>query len=417
MRRTEMDFIMNCFLGCRNVVVLLLISAGVGTAAAPLYTGGVPLKQRSAVSYTADTDAPLAVGTLLALAGSHGVTLVLSQGVSGGTGNGYGYRIYRGKEPHFTPDQASLIATPASLPYTDPDPPAPFTVSYYKVVAYDSAGATVNVFPAGLTRTSVSRITTPLAAPAASQLPVFASPPPPPPQKPDQRAINVVNIGDSITAGAGISPSDAPPVMLAADLAVREGTPVFFSNQGVSGTTTADWQPGGSLFSGAERAAHSLNIAHSEAQLVFSIMLGTNDSATAGTNGAPVSETTYESNLRNIINRLLSDYPACKIFLHRPLWYSPNTHNGSDYQEAGLARLVGYFPVLDSLVLSYSRTNPGHVYAGDKKGYGYFAQYYLSRLNPEAGAAGYGTFYLHPTVQGAAELGRFQSDAIAEGLP
>ncbi len=387
---------MNCFRGCRNIV-LLLISASVGAAAAPL-----------------NTHAPLAVGTLLALAGPRGVTLVLSQGVSGGTGNGYGYRIYRGTDPHFTPDQVSLIAAPASLPYTDPNPPAPFTVSYYKVAAYDSAGATVNVFPAGLTRTSVSRISAPLAAPAAFFLPVLA---PPAMQKHGRSAINIVNIGDSITAGAGIGAQNAPPVTLAADLAAREGTPVFFSNQGVSGTTTADWQPGGSLFAGAERAAGSLNAAHPEAQLVFSIMLGTNDSATAGPSGAPVSDAVYESNLRSIINRLLADYPAGKIFLHHPLWYSPNTHNGSDYQEIGLARLAGYFPVLDSLALFYSRTTPGHVYAGDTKAYGYFAQRYLSRLTPEAGAAGYGTFYLHPTAQGAEDLGRFQSQAIAEGLP
>ena len=388
---------MSRFLGRRNVLALLLIFAGAGIAAAPLQAGS----------------APLAVGTLLALVGPHGVTLVLSQGVSGGTGHGYGYRIYRGVEPHFTPDQASLVAAPASLPYTDPYQPEPFTVSYYKVVVHDSAGATVNIFPAGITRSSVSNITTPLAAPAASPLSV---PAPPAPQKHYQNVINVVSIGDSITAGAGISPQNAPPVALAADLAAREDTPVFFSNQGISGTTTADWQPGGSLFSGAERAADSLNTAHSKAQLVFSIMLGTNDSATAGTNGAPVSDSTYESNLESIINRLLADHPACKIFLHHPLWYSPNTHNGSDYQEIGLGRLVGYFPVLDSLIASYSRTRPGHVYAGDKKAYGYFAQHYLSKLNPEAGAAGYGTFYLHPNAKGAEDLGRFQSEAIAKGL-
>ncbi len=404
---------MNCFLGRRNVIGLLLIFTGVGTAAAPLHAGSIRLKQRNFAASYADTDAPLAVGTLLALVGSHGVTLVLSQGVSGGIGNGYGYQIYRGREPHFTPNKTSLIATPTSLPYTDPFQPAPFTVSYYKVVAHDSTGATVNVFPAGITRSSVSSITTPLAAPAASQLPVLA---PPTPQEHYRNVINVVNIGDSVTAGAGISSHNAPPVALAADLAAREGTPVFFSNQGVSGTTTADWQPGGSLLLGAKRAADSLNAAHSGAQLVFSIMLGTNDSATAGTNGAPVSERTYESNLTNIIDRLLADYPTCKIFLHHPLWYSPNTHNGSDYQETGLARLVGYLPVLDSLVISYNRTRPRHVYAGDKKAYGYFAQHYLSRLTPESGAAGYGTFYLHPTAQGAEDLGRFQSEAIAAGL-
>lgn len=391
---------MICFLERRKSIAWLLILAGIGAAAA-------------LTPSPADADAPLTVGTLSASAGPHGITLTLSQGVSGGTGKGYGYRIYRGRQPHFTPDTISLIAAPRFLPYTDPHPPAALTVFYYKVVAYDSIGATVNVFPAGIPRSSVENITAPLAVPAASQPP---APAPAPPQARFPKAINIVNIGDSITAGAGISPHNAPPVPLAADLAAREGTAVFFSNQGVSGTTTADWQPQGSLFSGAERAADSLNAAHPGAQLVFSIMLGTNDSATAGTNGAPMSGRTYERNSQNIIDRLLADDPACKIFLHYPLWYSPNTHNGSDYQEIGLDRLVGYFPIIDGLVTSYSSRKPGHVFAGDKKAYGYFAQHYLTKLTPEAGAAGYGTFYLHPTAEGAADLGRFQSEAIAEGL-
>ena len=84
-------------------------------------------------------------------------------------------------------------------------------------------------------------------------------------------------------------------------------------------------------------------------------MLGTNDSAITGPNGAPASPGKYHENMKTIIDKLLALYPKCKVVLHRPVWYSPNTYNGAKYLEEGLNRLQSYYPELQALVLHYSK--------------------------------------------------------------
>ena len=162
--------------------------------------------------------------------------------------------------------------------------------------------------------------------------------------------MNIVFIGNSITQGALIStPShDAPPVKAALYLTKQPSvTSVKYSNQGVSGCTTTDYLPTTeTLFPKAKEAADKF-ADETWATLVFSIMLGTNDSAITGPNGAPASPEKYEENMKAIINQLLALYPSCKIVLHRPVWYSPNTYNGAMYLKEGLNRLQSYYPVLN----------------------------------------------------------------------
>ena len=221
--------------------------------------------------------------------------------------------------------------------------------------------------------------------------------------------INIVFIGDSITQGE--EASKAPPAYATAFLQKQPGFGnVKFSNQGVSGCTTVDFLPSTAThFRDVEKAANKL-YADKQAGLIFSIMLGTNDSAIDGPLGSPVSSGSYSNNMSIIIDSLLQRYPESKIIIHYPLWYSPNTYNSSRYLQEGLTRLQTYFPVIDALVKNYSKTNSGHVFGGDKNAFSYFKEHHLSHMLKENGQQG--IFYLHPNEEGAKELGQFWGKAI-----
>src|SRR5262249_44459566 len=128
--------------------------------------------------------------------------------------------------------------------------------------------------------------------------------------------VNVVFVGDSITQGAGLPDPDlqAPPTMSADWLRQRNpGTGIFVANEGRAGHTTVDVLPASHTdFPEIERAATQLMSDH-PGRLMFSIMLGTNDSAINGPLGSPVSPRDYRNNLTMIIDRLLQDYPASQI--------------------------------------------------------------------------------------------------------
>jgi lysophospholipase L1-like esterase len=102
------------------------------------------------------------------------------------------------------------------------------------------------------------------------------------------RPVYVVFIGDSITHGSKF-PDQAPPVY-AGKYLDREYRPggVQISNQGVSGRTTYEFLPGTPLFRKVRAVADSF-YRDTNGILVFSIMIGTNDSAIKGPKGAPVS--------------------------------------------------------------------------------------------------------------------------------
>jgi len=103
---------------------------------------------------------------------------------------------------------------------------------------------------------------------------------------------------------------------------------VTFSNQGHSGFTTVDFLPAtGRPFRQVKQAARDFTDKH--ALLIFSIKLGTNDSAITGPNGAPVLPEDYEKNLKIITDSLLKEYPDSLVIYQRPVWYSPNTCNGA----------------------------------------------------------------------------------------
>jgi lysophospholipase L1-like esterase len=231
-----------------------------------------------------------------------------------------------------------------------------------------------------------------------------------------KKNLNIVFIGNSITHGAGLKDwkTEAPPNEAVKYLMQQPGVGVVnFANQGYSGHTTVDFLPATNKdFPKVEAAARAF--VNKNAQLVFSIILGTNDSAVNGPNGSPVSKEDYLTNLQTIISQLLKDFPGCKVIIQQPTWYSPNTHNHSTYMQEGLTRLQTYFPQIKAAVKSYAKTNHGRVFRGDTNAFGFFkknAEQYFQHENGQDGV-----FYLHPNKEGAVILGDFWAKAIYKHL-
>ncbi|MDR3228720.1 MAG: GDSL-type esterase/lipase family protein [Puniceicoccales bacterium] len=266
------------------------------------------------------------------------------------------------------------------------------------------------------------------AVPPATGVPPPSAQSTPSPKTP--QAIYVVFIGDSITAGALVpAPKEnAPPAKAAAWLAKQSAVELRgFSNQGVSGYTTVDFLPSRQkVFQRVERAAARFaredetartsgdRKGKAAATLVFSVMLGTNDSACSGTNGAPVSPEHYHANLTALINALAKRFPNSVFVLHNPLWYSPSTHNGARYLQEGLTRLESYAPKLRELADARTASHTGKVFLGDTEAFGFFKANAAENFVHEKGRSG--QFYLHPNRVGAAKLGEFWAKAILRTL-
>lgn len=225
--------------------------------------------------------------------------------------------------------------------------------------------------------------------------------------------IHVVFIGNSITYGATLAdPStQAPPVITGQLLEKRTKCTVKIKNCGVSGITTYGFLPGRGAYNNAVSGGEEFS--KEEGPLYFSIMLGTNDSAEKGPEGSPVDTETYKENIKKIIDALHTKFPKAKFILNYPIWYSPTTHNGATYLQAGLDRLKSYHPVIDNILDEYASSNPGMVNAGLKEAFDFFEgnnDYFTS----ESGNSG--TFWLHPNAQGAVKLAGFWTDAIMKVL-
>lgn len=228
--------------------------------------------------------------------------------------------------------------------------------------------------------------------------------------------LNIVFIGNSITHGAGLKDwkTQAPPNQVVKYLKQQKGVgTVDFANNGYSGHTTLDFLPSARAdFPKVEAAARAFP--NQNATLIFSMILGTNDSAVKGTHGAPVSKEDYQTNLKAIVDELLIDFPDCKIIIQQPTWYSPNTYNGAIYIQEGLTRLQSYFPKIKETVKAYRKTNPKQVFLGDTKAFDFFKNHAEQYLQHEEGKEG--IFYLHPNEEGAVILGDYWAKAIYKAL-
>lgn len=226
-----------------------------------------------------------------------------------------------------------------------------------------------------------------------------------------KRTCNIVFIGNSITAGAlhDDKSKTAPPVFTAHYVGRMLGADVMFRNCGRSGATTVDFLPERERdFKRVEQAVADIK-KQSYEPIVFSIMLGTNDSASSGPLGAPVSNEDYKKNLLRMIERLRELSPNAIFVLQRPVWYSANTYNAAMYLVAGQKRLVDYANVLIKLAEEHD-----DIYLGDFKSFDYLKTNYKKYYFAENGNAG--VFYLHPNIDGAKKLAKHWAQAITRAV-
>jgi lysophospholipase L1-like esterase len=236
-----------------------------------------------------------------------------------------------------------------------------------------------------------------------------------------QQSANIVFIGNSITYGALHKNRDvtAPPVQCGLWLSQQEGIDtVYISNGGRSGRTTyhflpnaADVIPAGdkTFFSDIVSRANQLVKAHPGLPLVFSIMLGTNDSVERKHNSHTTPDN-YVTNLCAIIDSLLTLWPDAHVVLNKPIWYYPDyqTKGGSIASKKSLKLLDTYYDCFAKIV---ARCKAGQVHIGDHEAYGYFKKHYKSDVFEEKDARGK-SYWLHPNEQGAKQLAAYWGKAI-----
>lgn len=227
-----------------------------------------------------------------------------------------------------------------------------------------------------------------------------------------KQTYNIVYIGNSITQGVlhEDRTKTAPPVFSAEMIEKALSSEVNFRNVGRAGATTFDWLPESKrYFPLVEKAVAELKAENADAPFVFPIMLGTNDSASKGPTGCPVSNEDYKKNLLIMIAKIREMCPGAIFILQQPIWYSPNTYNGAVYLLDGLKRMMGYTPTLEEIAAENA-----DIYMGDTESFEFFHKNYEKYLIAEPGYAG--TFYLHPHEKGAKKLAKFWSEAIVEAI-
>ena len=106
---------------------------------------------------------------------------------------------------------------------------------------------------------------------------------------------NIVFFGNSLTAGYGLSPSEAFPALIQQKIDSL-GLPYKVINAGVSGETSSG---------GDSRIEWILR----QPVDVFVLELGAND----GLRGIPLDQT--KKNLQSILDKVKQKYPACKLFI------------------------------------------------------------------------------------------------------
>ncbi len=236
-----------------------------------------------------------------------------------------------------------------------------------------------------------------------------------------QQSANIVFIGNSITYGALHEQREltAPPVQCARWLSQQEGIDtVYIKNCGRSGRTTyhflpntKDVIPAGdkTYFGDVVSKTRELVKTHPGLPLIFSIMLGTNDTVER-TKNKHTEPGDYAMNLIAIIDSLLQLWPDAHVVLNKPTWYYPDYHTrgGSIATKKSLKLIDAYFNVFPQVI---GKTKAGHVHIGDGEAYSYFEKHYKTDVFEEKDVRSK-RYWLHPNEQGAKKLAEYWGKAL-----
>lgn len=173
-------------------------------------------------------------------------------------------------------------------------------------------------------------------------------------------------IGDSITAGTLV---DANPPDVFATLAG-----VAVCNQGVSGSTSGSWVPGGANYTAAKAAFQSAGVG------IVHIMLGTNDAKTS----VATTAAQYRANLRAICDDLTD--AGMRVAVSYPPYLGATS---GEFDAGSPARVTAYCGAIDALGLP-----------GDRIANSYFR---LTGLQPDN---------VHPVQSGSDFLGHLWWHAL-----
>ena len=236
-----------------------------------------------------------------------------------------------------------------------------------------------------------------------------------------QRSVNIVFIGNSITYGALQKNREvtAPPAQCAHWLSAQEGIDsVYFRNCGRSGRTTyhflprkEDVIPAGdkTCFGDVVAKTRDLTKEHPNLQLIFNIMLGTNDAVERKHNSHTTPDN-YVRNLEAIIDSLLKLWPEAHVVLNKPIWNSSDyvTQGGSVATKKSLKLLSVYADRLKDVANRYKM---GQVHLGDFDAYDYFEKNWKTDIFEEKDSRGK-SYWLHPNEKGAEKLAEYWGKAI-----
>ena len=292
------------------------------------------------------TEPTIVSGSTFTLTNSSPSSLTLTATAATNGTAPYTYQWYRSAVSQSTPGAA--IAGATSLTLTDTPPSN--AMYFYRLAAIDSTSTTYY----------------------STQTPglLYAAP------------LSVGFIGDSITMGLYSNTATSPQVFQSWMQHYLGPRTVTVVNQGISGTTTANWQPGGTNYNAAIAAFGSSSVTP-----YVCIDLGAND---ANTNNA-VPTATYKANILATVNALTT--AGYKVILNQPTYVSPATAGNN---EATDVLLAGYSAQLDSIV------NGTTVFKGDRSAFNFFATH-----QSESGDG------LHPNQTGYYDLGNLWAEAFA----
>ncbi len=215
--------------------------------------------------------------------------------------------------------------------------------------------------------------------------------------------LNIVFVGDSITYGYLLSDpqKEAPPVQTVAWLKEQAGVGrVQMKNCGRNGYRSDQFLPEAVDSAWPLVQAAGTAFQKDGGTLVFSMMLGANDSALA-----THTPEKFGQHLASLVALIITNFPSAQVVIHHPIFLSkvPSSHP---------ERLKTYCPVIDEQVTSMSEPYSKRVFVGDTKAWNYFAEHHQTLYFEEIRDRK--PYYVHPNKQGSVILGAYWGKAIYE---